>query len=488
MQNQGAQPMLPQIDQTDSAGGRAYQPRGIVAVAPSALGMMLCGAPPVAVETRGTVAVVRVTGPLSHDADPCMQDYGAIRAAFQSALKNRPSAVVLAIHSPGGDVAGMLDCARGMRADAAAAGVPCYAHTDGTCASAAYALACAMGSVSASAAASVGSIGVIAVLQNMAAATAAMGVEVTVLTSGARKADGNPLLPMTDAARGALQAGVDALAGVYFAHVAEMRGIDAAPLEAAMFVGAGAKAAGLVDEIESLDELCARICAQHAATPDASQASGGGASLGARIMSDKASLRAALAKAAEDGDEDAKRALAAFDAKAGDSEDDDKKDAKAVKAESDDEKKDDKKEDAKAVKAAAAASDAGLASTVASLAATVNALQAEKAANERAAFFAKNPHISAEVQASLAHLSLEQVKGIVAVLPKPAPNFAESQQATGTPGSQTGAGDGLTYLSPNARALDMQMGLVATELAVEHGATTLTLGVRKPVAAKGSAK
>lgn len=489
--NAAGAPVPPQTETEAATARRAYRPTGIVAVAPQALGMMLELCQPVSVETRGQVAIVRVTGPLAHHADVCMQDYGSIRAAWQGALKNRPAAIVLSIHSPGGDVAGMLDTATGMRADADAAGVPCYAHTAGTCASAAYALASAMAHVSASPSAQVGSIGVIAVLQNMAAAAAASGVETTVLTSGARKADGNPMLPMTDAARSALQAGVDALAAVYFAHVATYRAIDAAPLEAAMFVGRAAQETGLVDEIESLDALVARISAPQGAA-------GSGVSPGAKLdsqMADKASLRAALAAAAEEGDEDAKRALAAFDAKAGEEEDKDKdkdKDAKASKASKAEDDKDDKHcashDDGDEKDKDASASASALSATVASLAAQVNALSAEKLANERNAFFAANPHIGPELRASFKDMPLAQVKSIVAALPKPAPNFAADLQATGTKGDAAGVSGELTYHSPQAKSLDMQMGLVATELAVEHGATTLTLGVRKPVAAKGSAK
>ena len=454
----------------EAAPVRAYRPQGIVAVAPMALGCELSLCPPVAYERRGEVAIVRVTGPLAHHADPCMQDYGSIRATWQAALSTRPRAIVLCIHSPGGECAGMLDCATGMRADAEAAGVPSYAHTDGVCASAAYALACAMGSVSCSVGANVGSIGVIAVLQNMAAAAAAQGIETTILTSGAHKADGNPMQAMTDAARAALQAGVDALASVYFSHVAAYRGgLAAQPLEARMFVGAAAQQAGLVDAVESLDGLISRLSAAHEAQVT-------GAKLESYHMASNESLRAALVAAAESGDEDAKRALAAYDAKAeGDGGEDDKKKkdevASTSAAASDEEKDEDK---------ALTASLTSLAAQVQSQGAELAQLRAEKAANERSAFFA-SAGVSAEVQASLADLPLARIKAIVASLPKTAPNLASAD--FGAKPVTGGFGEGLTYHSAAAHDLDAQMGLTETVPGVEHGAVTLTLGVRKPKAA-----
>ncbi len=76
------------------------------------------------------------------------------------------------------------------------------------------------------------------------------GVTVTVVQFGARKADCQPVLPLSDAARERVQADVDAVGELFVGSVARYRGISAAKVraqEAGVFMGANAREAGLVD-------------------------------------------------------------------------------------------------------------------------------------------------------------------------------------------------------------------------------------------------
>jgi ClpP class serine protease len=235
---------------------------GLLALDPAAFGAAFTPAPAPSVETAagGLASVVRVRGPLTYDGGDC-QSYAAILHAADAAFTRDAPDVILHVSSPGGDVFGAFDCARALRARAANAGKRLWAFTESNMQSAGYALACAAerGRIVCSDVASVGSVGVMSLPNEITAADAAMGVKWEVLTSGNRKADGNPHIKMTSEARAAVQQSIDATAEVFFALVRESRGIDAQALQAASFVGAQAKAAGLVDHVMSWDALCALI-------------------------------------------------------------------------------------------------------------------------------------------------------------------------------------------------------------------------------------
>jgi ClpP class serine protease len=119
----------------------------------------------------------------------------------------------------------------------------------------------------------VGSIGVFAGIESRAVQNDVQGVRHYVIASGARKSDGNPNIPTTPAALAAIQEGVDAMAQSFFALVAEARGIDARPLNAAVFIGRAAVDAGLVDETLAWFELEAELAAPpRAAAPSTPKA------------------------------------------------------------------------------------------------------------------------------------------------------------------------------------------------------------------------
>lgn len=239
-----------------------FHPPAACALLPRAFGAELPSTPVAANARVGDVAIVSVRGPLMHHRDPALDSYEAIRGRVAEALAGKPRAVVLLVDSPGGLVSGMLETAEALRAACKAAGVPLLAHVDGMACSAAYALTCAASKVSAASTATVGSIGVLDALVDATARDAAYGLRFSLVASGPRKMDGNEHVATTDPARLAVQARVDTLAGIFFAHVAKARGIAApavAAQGAAIFVGAAAKAAGLVDVVGSLDELLASV-------------------------------------------------------------------------------------------------------------------------------------------------------------------------------------------------------------------------------------
>jgi ClpP class serine protease len=241
------------------------------AIRPLAIGQEFLIQPPREpyVVAGGRAAVVEINGPLFY-THPLFDTYDAIRRRFGAALAGDAGTVILKINSPGGDVSGAFDTARWIRDAAKHAGKRLVSFTEAQACSSSYALASVADRVLCSTSAIVGSIGVIAGIESRAVQNDVQGVRHYIVTSGARKADGNPNIPTTPAALEAIQEGVDAMAQSFFALVAEARGIDARPLNAAIFIGRAAVDAGLVDETLAWFELEAALAAPpRAAAPSA---------------------------------------------------------------------------------------------------------------------------------------------------------------------------------------------------------------------------
>ena len=182
-----------------------------------------------------------------------MTGYNSIRQNFCLALEDPTvKAIALDIDSPGGDVAGCFDLAdeiyraRGRK--------PIWAILDESAASAAYALAAACDKVTCPRTGYSGSIGVIVIHADLSRALDREGLTVTIVQHGARKADGQPVIPLSDPARAALQVDVDAVGELFVGSVALYRGISAQRVrdtEAAVFLGRAGIAPGLVDSVMS---------------------------------------------------------------------------------------------------------------------------------------------------------------------------------------------------------------------------------------------
>ncbi|MGF6792764.1 S49 family peptidase [Paraburkholderia sp. 35.1] len=185
-----------------------------------------------------------------------MTGYDGIRANLSMALADETvRAIVLDIDSPGGEVAGCFDLsdaiwrARGTK--------PLWAILSECAFSAAYALASACDTVTVPRTGGTGSVGVIVAHVDFSQALAKEGITVTLITSGARKADGTPYQPLSDDARAAIQSDVDEVAELFFATVARNRGIAVARLRAAQgatFLGSAGVDMGFADAVQSPDE------------------------------------------------------------------------------------------------------------------------------------------------------------------------------------------------------------------------------------------
>jgi ClpP class serine protease len=446
-----------------------FAPSGLCAIDPKAFGLFWDMPSPPENEVRGDgTVVVSIRGPLEHHEGWC-DSYDAIGLRVLSALDANPKAIVLSIDSPGGLVAGCFETATEIRRLCADAGVPLYAYVDGQCTSAAFALACAASRIAIPPSGMVGSVGVIAEVKDARAQAAMFGVQVTLLTSGARKADGHPMNALDNAAEAALQKQVDNLARVFFEHVASSRGLSVeaiAALEGGQSMGADAVATGLADVVMTRDAMLTAVAAGEFEAPAAE-----GDETMFKASKQYEEAIAALRKAAEGDDEEAAKAKRMLKAELAEDEmprkepdgdegkaDDEmpeKKEAKGkAKAEDAPTKKDD--EDGDEAKAIAKAVTARLDKFEAEQ-------KAAAIAAERAQLLASRPDLEAELRTTLAKAStpIETVRDVVKSLPKRAVlKPAAASMAGGTRGE--GQSDANTsHLSPDeAKALDERMGLV----------------------------
>lgn len=405
-------------------------------------------------ETRGDVTLVFVRGPLLHHADAMCDSYEAIRARVVAAFAATPK-VLLVLDTPGGLVSGCFDTVRALRSLAAQPGRELRAFVQ-SAESAGYALATACSKITASAEARVGSIGVIETRLDTSAAEAAAGVRVTLVTSGARKADGNPHVVMSEEELQSSQSMIDQLADNFARLVAEARGLPAEAirgLEAATLLGPQAVTQGLVDDIATLDEAVAGF--------GATEENGMG----------KAELVKALQAASESEDEETRSfALKALKALADEDEDEEKAESdeedREEKAESDEE---DRKE-----KAGAADANVLLAAALGRIERLERERELEKAAARRAELLASRPDFDADTVASLKDANLATVEYAVKHFPKvtPAGVAALNGVAPPTDGAEPGPG----ALPPELAAMTARAG--AAPAAVRDG-NILRLGVIK---------
>jgi ClpP class serine protease len=464
----------------DRVTEKAFAPSGLLAIDPKAFGVVFVLPEPPEPYQAGDSIVVPIRGPLMHHADPFFDSYDAIKSRFSAAVKSKPARVVLAIDSPGGLVSGCFEAVETMKREAAAEGVPVVSYVDGTATSAAYALACVGEEIATPRTGALGSVGVITEVVDVSGLDDAMGAKVAVFTSGARKADGHPSVPLSDDARAAIQKRVDDLAAVFFDTVAAARGKsvdEIRSLEAGVMHGDAAKAAGLADHVVA--DLEAFLAA-----PASEQTDAAAAAEGDSPMSLKSAIEA-LRSAAESEDEEeakkAKAALKAIEGKAEGDEDEDKPkdDEGKSKAEGDDE---DKKDDAKAMAAQALSEIASFKATLAS----------EKEAAERDRLIASRPDLAREFVDVLKASPLEVVKKAVAEWPKQKP-LSQVEAARAAIGVQptTGEGQGKpsTGASPElASQMARVMGLVETKPVVKREGNRLVLGAMEPVKASEGSK
>lgn len=209
------------------------------------------------------IAVLPILGTLIRrgswlDAESGLTSYSMLSDAVTEIMHD-PSVrgLMLELDSPGGEANGCFDLARFIRSASEATGKPVWAHANEIAASAGYAIASAAAQIWIPTTGEVGSIGVLAAHVDVSEADKKAGVRWSYIHAGEEKVDGNSHEPLSDRARGTVQADVDALYAMFVDLVSQHRGIDAADIRATkarMYRGVEAVESGLADKFGTFDE------------------------------------------------------------------------------------------------------------------------------------------------------------------------------------------------------------------------------------------
>ena len=161
---------------------------------------------------------------------------------------NSVKGIFLSIDSPGGHACGNDKVAKAKAISQAKK--PVFAHSDGMCCSAAYAIASGASYISATADATIGSIGTILPLMDISGLWQAMGIKPDYITNteGTLKAAGYPP-SQSDEERASLQAETQEYFEIFKSHVLKHRKLSNDDMRGQAFVGKSALKKGLVDEI-----------------------------------------------------------------------------------------------------------------------------------------------------------------------------------------------------------------------------------------------
>lgn len=219
--------------------------------------------------TQG-VAVMDVSGTLVHKGRwlgsySGMVSYDGLTEQLRM-IRERDDvrALLLNVHSGGGEVAGCFDFVDELYAMRGSMPIVALA-ADAAC-SAAYAIASAADEIVVTQTGEVGSIGVVLTHMDYSKYAEKMGVAITHIHAGKDKVLGTPYKPLSESDRKKLQAEVDALYDVFVSKVARNRGLDPDSIratEARVFLAQEAVEIGLANRIASgrevLDELITRV-------------------------------------------------------------------------------------------------------------------------------------------------------------------------------------------------------------------------------------
>ncbi len=204
------------------------------------------------------VAVIPMAGPLFKGGSKfsSASTVDVRRAVRQARDDPEVRGILLHIDSPGGHVAGIQELADEVKATDKVK--PVHAHLDDLGASAAYWVAAQARHVTANATAQVGSIGVVAIVEDTSGAAELEGVKVHVVATGERKGDFAPGVPVTDEALAALREEVADTHEHFLAAVSRGRGMRGKRLEAVAdgrtWIASKALGLGLLDAVASEDE------------------------------------------------------------------------------------------------------------------------------------------------------------------------------------------------------------------------------------------
>jgi capsid assembly protease len=219
------------------------------------------------------VAVIPIRGVIAHRMGLLEQSSGGastegIGQMVDAAMADDSiGSVIYDVDSPGGTVTGVQELAakifnyRGQKKQ--------IAHVNGMAASAAYWLASQADELVSIPSGRAGSIGVYTAHADLSAALEKEGVKVTVISAGKHKVEGQPYQPLSAEALAFLQSEVDEAYGLFVKDVARGRGVSVSDVkhgygEGRALTAKDAKAAGLIDRIDTFEGTVARLIGKSA--------------------------------------------------------------------------------------------------------------------------------------------------------------------------------------------------------------------------------
>ena len=223
----------------------------------------------------GAVAVIPVYGVITQRPPQDISGSGGTstmniaRAVKSAANDSAVSQILLDIDSPGGSVYGMVEV--GDEIYQARAKKPVVAIANSLSASAAYWLGSQASEFYVAPGGEVGSIGVYTAHQYLGKYLEDMGIEMTLISAGKYKVEGNQIEPLGDEAKAAIQARVDDYYNAFVAAVARGRGVTAAQVKSGMGQGrvlgeTEALAEKMIDGVIAYDALVDKMMMASAPT------------------------------------------------------------------------------------------------------------------------------------------------------------------------------------------------------------------------------
>lgn len=207
----------------------------------------------------GATVIIPVSGVMTPRGSFGGTSSFALAEFVRSAAQNpKVGTIIMDISSPGGSVYGTEELASAVF-DARQV-KPVVAVANPMAASAAYWLGSQASAFYASTSADVGSVGVYTMHADLSKVLEDMGVNITLISAGEKKVDGNPFQPLSEGALADIQASVDSAYQQFLGAVARGRGITKADVEQKHGKGALVEASvaansGMIDGVMTLRDV-----------------------------------------------------------------------------------------------------------------------------------------------------------------------------------------------------------------------------------------
>lgn len=217
---------------------------------------------------QGAIAVVTVRGVIMQRASQlgaCEEGTGTdqILGALHAAMNDETvGQILIDFDTPGGSVFGVAECGDQIREMAKTK--PIIGFANSLCASAGYWLMSQCSECYATPGGQVGSIGVYSAHQDVSKALEAAGLNITLVSAGKYKVEGNPYGPLSDEARANQQEGIDAYYKSFTTAVSKGRRVSIDTVRNGMGEGrclsaAQAQAENMIDGVMPFDALVRKM-------------------------------------------------------------------------------------------------------------------------------------------------------------------------------------------------------------------------------------